>query len=319
MEQARRIEQLDGRLPVRVAPGDPISSIISKARDTAEAVKQAAKQDPLGTLNKEMKTIQRDQSREAAKLRAQQQNDPLGFLYKPTTGASEAVNKILGSEDLILASAAKFGENSPEFNMLRQVWAEKILTGTMQPGKRLEKVSEEVQRVMFPGVSLDAMRQIAKNMDFLMSARSASSDPGAGLSMAATAKVEHPFGAIPGGAAFGKVLNVGTFGLGEPVARFMLGAYFKFMRNAVNNPAFLRWMEKGLRGDERAREMVKAEIQRRMQQGGAAGAGAGEGLFQTPNQNLPFDPAQIGAKQAPDGKHYVKGKDGRHYRIEVGQ
>ena len=107
MEQARRIEMLDGRLTVRVAPGDPISSIISKARDAAEAVKQAAKQDPLGSLNKEMKLIQRDQSREAAKLRSQQQRDPLGFLYKPTTGATEAVDKILGHEDLILAAASK--------------------------------------------------------------------------------------------------------------------------------------------------------------------------------------------------------------------
>ncbi len=276
---------LDGRLAVRVAPGDPISSIISKARDAAEAVKQAAKQDPLGTLNKEMKLIQRDQSREAAKLRSQQQRDPLGFLYKPTTGATEAVDKILGHEDLILAAAAKFGEQSPEFNLLRQVWAERILTGTLKPSERLEKVSEEVQRIMFPGVSLDAMKTLAKNMNFLMSSKAARDT---GKSMAATAHVEHP---VPGGTV-GKILNVATLGMGAPVARVIRGGYYKLVRNLVNNPAFLRWMEKGLKGDERAREMVKAEIQRRMQQGGAAGAGATQGLAQAPNQNLPFEAQQ---------------------------
>jgi hypothetical protein len=288
---------LEGRLPVRVAPGDPVSSIISKARETAEAAKKAAQQDPLGTLNKEMKLIQRDQAREAAKMRAKQQTDPLAFLYKPPFKATEAVDKILGSEDLILAAAAKFGEQSPEFNLLRQVWAERLLTGTLQPSKRMEKVSEEVQRIMFPGVSLDAMKTLAKNMDFLMGARSASMDPGAGLSMAATAKVEHPFGALPGGKTVGKVLNIMTLGLGEPAARTALGGYYKLIRNVINNPAFLRWMEKGLQGDERAREMVKAEIQRRMQRGGAVGAGAAQGLVQAPNQTLPFSSASQQATQ----------------------
>ena len=293
MEQARRIEMLEGRLPVRIAPGDPVSSIISKARETAEAAKKAAQQDPLGTLNKEMKLIQRDQAREAAKMRAKQQTDPLAFLYKPPFKATEAVDKILGSEDLILAAAAKFGEQSPEFNLLRQVWAERILTGTLQPSERMGKVSEEVQRIMFPGASLSAMRELAKNMDFLMHARPA----GAGVSMAATAKVEHPFGFLPGGKAAGKALNIVTLGFGEPVARGLIGGYFKMIRNFVNKPGFLRWMEKGLQGDERAREMVKAEIQRIMQKGGAVGAGAAQGLAQAPNQTLPFSSVSQQATQ----------------------
>jgi hypothetical protein len=52
----------------------------------------------------------------------------------------------------------------------------------------------------------------------------------------------------------------------------------------------LRWMEKGLKGDERARQMVKEEIQKRMQRGGAVGAGIAQSQFQTPNQNLPLSP-----------------------------
>ena len=184
--------------------------------------------------------------------------------------------------------------------MLRQVWAERILTGTLKPSERLEKVSEEVQRIMFPGVSLDAMKTLAKNMDFLMSSKPS----GAGVSMAATAHVEHPLHGIPNilGIETGKVINVAALGMGDPAARVALGAYYKLVRLLFNHPAFLRWMEKGLKGDERAREMVKAEIQRRMQQGGAAGAGAAQGLTQAPNQNLPLSspPAQQPREQVQE-------------------
>jgi len=163
--------------------------------------------------------------------------------------------------------------------LLRQVWAERILTGTLKPSERLEKVSEEVQRIMFPGISLDAMKTLAKNMDFLMSSKSAQDT---GKSMAATAHVEHPLGGGFPMRTAATALNVASLGAFEPVARAIRGGYYKMVRNLVNSPAFLRWMEKGLKGDERARQMVKAEIQRRMQKGGAAGAGAAESLVQQP-------------------------------------
>jgi hypothetical protein len=54
----------------------------------------------------------------------------------------------------------------------------------------------------------------------------------------------------------------------------------------ANNPAFLRWIERGLKGDDKAREMVKELVQRRMKIGGATGAGIGESQYQTPNQNV---------------------------------
>lgn len=289
LEQARNIEALEGRLDIPSAPGDTISEVVRRARLAAEVVKEQAKRDPLALLNKEMKNVEREHAREAARLRQQRLNDSLAFLYKPTTGATEAVDKILGNEDLILAAAARFGPSSPEFNMLRQVWAQRILQAGMQPGKHLEKVSEEVQRVMFPGVTLDQMRLLAKDMDFLMG-RSELSHGMAGLS--AIAKVEHPFGGLPAGKTVGKILNVATLGFGAPLARGALGTFYKLVREGVNNPAFLRWVEKGLKGDDAARALVRATVQRRMQFGGAIGAGAGQALYQTPNQNLPFEPLQ---------------------------
>jgi hypothetical protein len=275
MTQARNIEMLAGRLDVPVRPGDTMTEVIGRARQAADAVKEAAKKDPLTTLNKEMRGIEREHSREAQRLRQQRINDPLGFLYKPTTGASEAVDKILGSEDLILATAARFGHDSPEFNMLRQVYAQRILQGTLEPSARLAKVSEEVQQIMFPGVTLGQMRQLAKDMDFLMSSRGAKDTA---KSMAAVAKVEHPFGSVPGGRLLGKLVP-GS----EPIARSTLAAFYKMVRNVMNNPAFLRWIEKGLKGNEQARQMVKETVARQTNIGGALGAGLAESQYAAPN------------------------------------
>ena len=275
MTQARNIEMLAGRLDVPVRPGDTMAEVIGRARQAADAVKEAAKKDPLATLSKEMRSVEREHSREAQKMRQQRMNDPLAFLYKQTTGASEAVDKILGDEDLIIATQGRFGRESPEFKMLQQVYAQRILQGTLEPSARLAKVSEEVQQIMFPGVTLSQMRQLAKDMDFLMSSRGAKDTA---KSMAAVAKVEHPFGSVPGGRLMGKLLP-GS----EPLARATLASFYKMVRNLMNNPAFLRWIEKGLKGNEQARQMVKETVARQANIGGAIGSGATESQYAAPN------------------------------------
>jgi len=281
LEQAQNIEALAGRLTLPVAPGDTIGDIITKAKVTADAARAAAKQDPLGTLTKEIKGIDaklhNTQKMARQKLKT---NNALDFLYDESVGASEAVDKILGSEDLIIAAASKFGPGSQEFQLLRQTWAQKLLTGTLTPSSKLAKVSEEVQRIMFPGVSLDQMRTLAKDMDFLMGTRGSMGQSMAG-GLAAMSKVEHPWSSIPLGKAAGKLIP----GF-DAAGRFMLGKYFKFVTELANNPSFLRWIEKGLKGDDQAREMVRDIVQRRMKIGGAVGAGIGQSQFQTPNENV---------------------------------
>lgn len=275
LEQAQRIAMLDGKLDITARPGDTITTIIGKARAAKEAAQEAAKTDPLKTLNKEMRGIEREHAMEARKLKAIRNSDPLAFLYNPTTGASEAVDRILNSEDLILAAAGKFGDTSPEFNMLRQVWVQRVLQGTLEPGKKLAGVSEEVQRIMFPSVSLDQMKTLAKEMDFLMSSRGVKTTA---TSMAAVSKVEHPWASIPGGKMVGKILPGADAG-----GRAMLGSYYKMVRNLSNNTALLRWIERGLKGDPVARERSRAEVQRAMQMGGTVGAAGAESLEQVSN------------------------------------
>lgn len=281
VEQARRIEMLAGRLDIPVRPGDTVTQVIARARQAEEVAKAEAKRDPLATLGKEMKKIEDERKRIPSVLQAQRKNDPLKFLYDPTFGASDAVNKILGSEDLILATAAKFGEQSPEFEMLRQVWAQRLLTGGMRPGAELAKVSPEIQQMMFPGVTLNQARTLAKEMDFLLDTRSGSR--GAAQGMAAMAKVEHPWGSLASSRNPLALAAKGTLSMvpgSSAAARSTLGAYYGAMRKLMTSPALLRWLEKGLNGSPADREVVRQSISAVLQKSGAVGAGAGEAAVQ---------------------------------------
>jgi hypothetical protein len=278
VEQARRIEMLAGRLEIPVRPGDTVTQVLARARQAEELAKAAAKHDPLGALGKEMKKVEIDHKREMAKAAAERRKDPLGFLYNPTTGASEAANRIVDNEDLILATAAKFGEDSPEFEMLRQVLAQRILTGdSMRLTEKLAKHSEHIQQLIFPGVTLNQARTLAKEMDFLLDTRSGSR--GTAQGMAAMAKVEHPWGSL---ASSRNPLSLALKGTASMVpgssaaARATLGAYYGFMRKMMTSPALLRWLEKGLNGSPADREQVRQTISAVLQKGGAVGAGAGE-------------------------------------------
>jgi hypothetical protein len=290
IQQAQYIEALNGKLDIPVRAGDTVTTLIARARQAAEEAKTAAKLDPIGLLNKEMKGIERDHGREVARVKAERRNDPMAFLYNPTTGATEAADKILGDEDLIFAAAAKFGENSPEFNMLRQVWVQRILQGTLEPGARLAKVSPEVQQIMFPGVTLKQMQTLAKEMDFLMGSRGVKDTA---KSMAAVSKVEHPWSNILArGGVVGDILAAPTKLIpgADAAGRYILGGYYGLIRKLATSPSVLRWVEKGLEGGPDQREAVRIMIRRAMKIGGPIGVGAGEAAYQSFGREQPAPP-----------------------------
>lgn len=279
-QQAQNIMALEGKIDIPVRPGDKALDVIERARLAGEAAEAAAKQDPLAALDKEMKRITQEHSREMVKANRDRKQDPLSFLYNPTVGASSAVDRILGSEDLILAAGAKFGEQSPEFNMLRQIYAQRVLQRSLRPGTELEKIAPEVQNLMFPGVTLDQMKVLAREMDALMGAKGMSA--GAGKSIMATEAVEHPWSRIGGSATkyipFKNMLGVDAFG------RYALGKFFAWVTRMSSNLTLLRFVEKGLKGDAAAQARSRQMMQRMIQTGGATGAGIGESQFQAPNQ-----------------------------------
>ncbi len=281
-EQARRIEMLGGRLEITPKEGDTVRDIISRAHQTAKAVKTAADSNPLGALKVEMK-----------RLTAEKKADPLHFLYDPTTLATEAVDRILGNEDLIIAASKAFegGEQSAEFNLMRQIWAQRILQGTLTPGERLAKVSPEVQQLMFPGVKLETAQRLAKEMALLQGTSTKSLQEGTASGMLARTTVEHPWGVITGlGKLAGpvKMLPGANF-----LARSILGGYFATMRKLVTSPVTLRFLERALENrDPEAREAAREMIREAMRRGGARGSGMSQAVHQQQNQGQELESVQ---------------------------
>jgi hypothetical protein len=281
-QQAIYVEQLRGKLPIQPRPGDTANDIILRARSAAADAERLAKDDPFKAMQNEMRKVEAAARKEFAATR---KVDPLAFLNNATVGANEAVNRILRDPDLIVAASRAFpgGEKSSEFQLMRQVWAQRFLTETLEPGEKLAATSPEIQALMFPGVTLDDMHMLAKEMQLLMSGhtmRGAGGDVGG--SMMAQSAVENPFGRVSG---LGKLAGpVKMVPFANFSARAALTAYYNTVRALLTSPSTLRWLRNGLRSrDPVDREAVRAEFSRVMQRGGAMGAAGAENVYQRPN------------------------------------
>ncbi len=282
-QQALYIQQLRGKLPISARPGDTANDIILRARSAAADAENLAKTDPLKALSNEMKKVEAATRRE---FKANQKPDPLAFLTNSTVGANAAVDKLLGDPDLIVAASRAFpgGEKSPEFQLMRQIWTERFLRETMDPGEKMAATSPEIQALMFPGVTLEDMHMLVKEMKLLMSGATMRGGGGdMGGSIMAQSAVENPLGRASGlGKLAGpaKVLPGVNFG-----ARAALTAYYNMVRGLLTSPSTLRWLRKGLQSrDPAARENARAELQAALQKGGAMGSATGSSLHQYSQQ-----------------------------------
>lgn len=283
----RAISMLEGKIEITVGnPRDTLLDIMRKARIAGEAAKAEGERDPLQMLGKEMSKIEAEHAQTMSRINSARQNEPLGFLYDETVGAAAAANKILSSPDLIVAASAKFGNDSPQFKLLQQLWVKRILFGTMNPAKELSGISEQVQRLLLPGATYAQMQVLAKNADFLLSAHGAKE--GVSMGMAALSQVSHPWAHILGGSGGGiskaLVAPMKIVPGANPLGRKLLGDTYGLIRKIASSPSFLRWVEKGLQGDAEARAMVKAEVRRWMKRGSTAGAAGAEAEYQRPER-----------------------------------
>lgn len=272
--QAKEIMQLRGTLPINVRPGDTANDVILRAVSAAQDAKNLSKADPLKAMQNEMRKVEAAAKKEFA---ANQKPDQLAFLNNATVGANEAVDSILKSPDLIVAASRAFkgGENSPEFQLMRQVWAERFMRGTLEPGEKLAKTSPEIQALMFPGVTTEDMHLLAKEMKLLMSGHTMKSGDVAGGMMAQSA-VENPLGRSGLGRVAGpaKMVPGLNFGL-----RAGMTAYYNTVRGVLTSPSTLRWLKKGLQSrDPVEREAARAELRASIQRGGSMGAMTGVGM-----------------------------------------
>jgi len=280
-QQALYIKQLRGKLPIAPRPGDTANDIILRARSAAADAEAKAASDPLKALANEMKKVESAVKKEMV---ANKKPDPLAFLSESTVGANKAVDKILGDPDLIVAASRAFpgGEKSPEFQLMRQIWTQRFLSETLEPGEKLAATSPEIQALMFPGITLDDMHMLAKEMKLLMGGktlRGGGEDMGG--SMMAQSAVENPFGRASG---LGKLAGPAKLVPGaNSAARAALTAYYNGVRALLTSPSTLRWLRKGLTSrDPQAKEAARAELRAALQRGGAMGASAGEAVEQEP-------------------------------------
>lgn len=311
LQQAQNIEALEGRLELPARPGDTMKDIIDRAHLAEEAAKSAAKSDPLAVLNKEMKAIEVDIARKRREVKNAAERDILGFVYDPTVGAAESAKRIIEREDLTIAAAARFGKDTPEFKMLQQAVLERILRQSRQPSTALSHMSEEVQNILFPGTTKEQLHMLAKEMDFLFGSKAHGMQ--SGKSIAAQQRVNHPWGSIP-------ILRTATKAIGlDFVGRQILGKYYKTVLEIMNKPGLMRFVQKGLEGDELSRVKIRDMIRSLGNTGKVVGAGTGEAIEQKPSAPAKitrFDaqgnPVQSRAEGGPvqAGQPYLVGEQG---------
>jgi hypothetical protein len=312
LQQAQRVQMAEGKLPVSVNPDDTVAQMLAKAEAAAADIERLAQVNPIEALSRELKQIDKDH---AAALKAAQETrreEPLGFLYEPTALAVRSADRILESEDLIMAAAARFGEQSPEFEALRKTYVHRLLQSEKrgaepsvhQLSRKISQIDPQIQRLLLPGVALDDLKQIASDMDFLLGRRFED----VGGSMAAASRVLHPWSSIPSRSFV--VNELRSLPGADFVARLTLGKFYKLISDGATHPAFINWVAKGLRGAPAQRQQVRQAVQDSMRAGGAAGAGAAEAAYQESGGQ---------PRRGRDGRLYVQdpNRPGKYMRVDT--
>jgi hypothetical protein len=294
---ARDVARLEGKLPIDAADNDTMATLLRKAQLAKAEAERVADIDPFKALSQEVSRIDKSYNIAIEQARKQRRSEPLGFLYEDSMShmATRAANKILSSQDGIMAAAAMFGKDSPEFNALRQVYVQRFLQrefktiGGMRSeiGSETKGMTEEVQALMFPGVRQKEAQALFKDMEFLFSAASISGADFGG-SLAGASRVLNPWQHIP----LPKLGGVSSFLLAVPgagaVGREVLSKAFAAVVDGTSNPHFLMWLTGQLKGSPEQRLMARQVIQDRLRLGGWMGAAAGQ-IMAAPGDQQPSE------------------------------
>jgi len=287
---ARNIEQLEGNITLKQGGNDTLQSLIDRAELMAAQIKTMADTDPLKALAEGVSRVDKDFNNQMKAMRQSRRSEPLHFLYEKSMTAlpMRAANKILSDPDLIVAAANRFGVKSKEMDALRQVYVQRLFQRPLErvgairqeiggAGEREGRrgIPEEVQAIMFPGVTRQTMLQLVKDAEFLFGG--AKGDIGG--SLAAASRVMNPWGHIPMGRNPALKWMTSIPGA-EAVGRVVLGKFFKTIMDGVSHPNFINWLAGELAKGGPERNMAIRTLQSRlnagMMIGGALGALQGQ-------------------------------------------
>jgi hypothetical protein len=325
---AADIRRFEGKIPIDAEAGDTISSLLRKGKAASEAIDKFVETDPFKALARASADIDKEWNEAQRMVRVKRQQEPLSFLYQNSMSqlGVKAADKILGNQDLIMAAAQKFGRDSSEFKALQKVYVQRFFQRSLGKTSKMREelggekgMTEEVQALMFPGVTRNDMLQLVRDMEFLFSG--AADDMGG--SMAAASRVLNPWQHVP----VPKLGGLSGMMLGVPgmtaVGRFMLGKLFATITDAVSHPNFVNWLAGNLRGSEAQRQMARAVLRQRLRLGGLLGAGMTQTQFGSAAQSDVGEQGEspvAGAKQAPDGHYYIPdpARPGKYLRVDHG-
>jgi hypothetical protein len=244
---ARRIQQVHGDFSVEVLPGDTVTTLMQRASNALDRAETIAAHDPMETLKTETAKINQQARDMQAKGMREVRQFPLRGVV--SLEGEAAAKRILDNPDLLRASAAEFGHDSPEFTALRQAWARRFLQRDIEKTGRMRAdlasstrgLSEDVQQLLFPGVSKDQFVKLVERMEMIFPAGGGDETA---LGMMGMSAIMHPQNAafMPGPVK-GMMKGVPTM-----VARGVVAVTGDRLARLATNPEFVRFVSQGLSG-----------------------------------------------------------------------
>lgn len=252
---AQQIQSVYGDFSVNPLPGDTVTTLMERAKVAINQAEAMAARDPLGELGRQTKQINdRAKQMEAAGEEHIREN-PLRVL--PTMEGEAAAQRILDSPDLIRATAAQFGPTSPEFTAIRQAWARRFMqreiaqTGDMATD--LLKTPEDVQRLIFPGVSRQGMVRLAQHMQMIFPSGGADSTS---LGLSGMGMMFHPANAAVLPHSVRLILSV----VPTPIARAVVSSTLDWMSRVATDPRLLSFVTRGMDGSPAEKAAADAAL-----------------------------------------------------------
>lgn len=283
--QAERISRVYGKVPMTTHPGDTVGKLMDRSDALIEQAKALATKRPLELFEASMKQIDAEVAAMKAVGKAEAGQDPLHSLTN--LGAEEAAKKILANPDLIAAVERKFGADSSEFTMLRQVYARRILQDMAdatlpaagRQGGSLTRAAEsfmnlspETQQRLFPGVSKEQMTRLIRKIVLMFPADGSD----IGSQFAGKAAIIRPEGST----ILGKEVGHSTKNWPAPVARFVLSKAFSTISKLATSPKLLEFIASGYDGKPPGAEAADEVLRSIIRSGARVGAvNSGLGMY----------------------------------------
>jgi hypothetical protein len=247
------IQKLDGKIYIDALPTDSIPMILNKARAKALEDARVAAIDPLKAFDEAAKKMRSDAA-------LHRKSGPLSALFGTDMSfkGEQAARNILSNEDRIIAASNYLDKAT--FDSLRQVFVRDFLQREFKAvgGMRKELsanplMTERVQALMFPGNTLDQLKTLAKNAEFLSGAVSIGNGEMSG-GLAAGAQVMNPSRHVPGMKKFSKIPGV------DFVNRIILGKVYGALMEGVSHPSFAAWLTKSLESGNPAQRLAARNV-----------------------------------------------------------